>query len=257
MECFVRGPDSRIPPAPDLVRARFNSQYSGEIMFLFRKIAMIAMLALLSACATSVKMQPSQDQPEVADVSKKVTLLVTVMLRNDNNPGYQPQAFVVMTERPDGKGGVESINFPMDAIGNVVTKEKTDAQLRLVLDPQPHVLRLIWATSGTFPIRGNFHVPLHMDVKITEPGVYYGGHIQAVVRPRVGEEFKAGPTVPLLDQGVVGASGGSFDVEVQDRYDTDIAAMREKFPALRQVQIKKALLPAWDRAKAQKWWAEH
>ncbi|MGZ3238217.1 MAG: hypothetical protein ACXU8A_12670, partial [Burkholderiaceae bacterium] len=103
-------------------------------------------------------------------------------------------------------------------------------------------------------IMGSFFAPLHENLDATGPGVFYLGHVNAVVRARNGEEFKAGPAIPLIDQGVIGASGGSFDIEISDEWAKDESAFRTKFPALSGVTIQKAILPPFDRAKAQKWW---
>jgi len=77
------------------------------------------------------------------------------------------------------------------------------------------------------------------------------------VRERQGNEFKAGASIPLIDQAVVGASGGTFDVEISDQFATDEALFRDKFVALKDIEIRKAILPPFDRAKAQKWWEDN
>ena len=108
--------------------------------------------------------------------------------------------------------------------------------------------------ASSFPIHGSFFAPLHTTITVGEPGVYYLGHVNATVRERKGEEFKAGPSIPLIDQAIAGASGGTFDIDITDGFDKDEALFRAKFPALAGVKITKAILPAFDRAKAQAWW---
>lgn len=108
--------------------------------------------------------------------------------------------------------------------------------------------------ASTFPIHGFFFTPLHSSFEAKEPGVFYLGHVNATVRERQGNEFKAGPSVPLIDQAVAGASGGTFDVEITDQWSTDEAAFLSKFPVLTGISVQKALLPAFDRTKAQQWW---
>jgi hypothetical protein len=225
-------------------------------MTLFQKIAPFALIALLSACATIVKMQPSKELPEVADVTKKATILLTAHIKNENNPGYQLRVYSVAAEKSDGKGGVEKIWYTPARDSIVVGEWDSSADLSLVMDPGLQTLRLIRAISGSIVMTSAFELPLHLDVNL-KPGVYYGGHIEAVVRARVGNEFKAGPTTPLLQQGVSGASGGSFDVTIKDNYEVDVAALREKFPSLRNVEIQKAILPEWSRSKAQEWWEKN
>lgn len=73
------------------------------------------------------------------------------------------------------------------------------------------------------------------------------------MRERQGNEFHAGPVIPLIDQAAVGASGGTFDVEVVDAESSDEALFRTRFPALRTATIHKAMPPAFDRPPTQKW----
>ena len=103
-------------------------------------------------------------------------------------------------------------------------------------------------------IIGYFFTPMHSPLEAKERGIFYLGHINATVRERQGDEFKAGRTIPLIDQAIAGASTGTFDVAITDEFATDEALFRSKFPALEGVAIKKAILPTFDRAKAQKWW---
>lgn len=62
---------------------------------------------------------------------------------------------------------------------------------------------------------------------------------------------------PLLDGAAFGASGGTFDAQIVDQEAKDEALFRTRFPALNGVQIQKAMLPAFDREKAQKYWETH
>src|SRR2546430_12996643 len=47
-------------------------------------------------------------------------------------------------------------------------------------------------------------LPLHEELTVTQPGVFYLGHVDATVRERTGGEFKAGPSIPLIDQAEIG-----------------------------------------------------
>lgn len=114
----------------------------------------------------------------------------------------------------------------------------------------------MFSQSRRFPVVGQFWTPLHepLDVKAGS-AVYYLGHVEARVRERQGDEFRAGTLIPLIDQLAVGASGGTWDVAITDSFDVDEAVFRSRFAALKDVDIQKAILPPFDRAKAQAWWA--
>ena len=82
--------------------------------------------------------------------------------------------------------------------------------------------------------------------------VYYLVHVTATVRERQGSEFRPGPMIPLLKQAIAGFSGGTFDVEISDRWDADQAEFRAKFPAFQTTKVQNAILAPFDRIKATK-----
>ncbi len=211
---------------------------------------------LLSGCATPTRMAFEKDDDKVTQSSPPVYLM-TVTLKNIYRPTWQPKLLVVHTEKRGAKEAADRLNFTMDD----KAKEETDKPdtgntyiLRIPLKPGQYDIVGLTSLSRSFPISGFFFTPLHASLEVKESGVYYLGHVSATVRERKGTEFKAGPSIPLIDQAVIGASGGSFDVEIIDRLSADEAMFRNKFPALKGVNIVKQILPPFDRAVAQKWW---
>jgi hypothetical protein len=224
------------------------------------RVAFAVLSALiLSACATPTKMA-LHDDSESIEKSEKPIFLMTATLKNGYRESYQPELLVVNIERKEVTGSSDRINFTMDD----KAKKNSDSDkagnsyfLRMALDSGSYVVRGMTGFSGIFPVRGMFFAPVHTDLQAPKSGVYYLGHIDATVRERNENEFRAGPVIPLLDQAVTGFSGGTFEIAVTDRFEQDAPEFMAKFPALKNVQITKALLPAFDREKAQKWWDAH
>lgn len=219
----------------------------------------IALAVLLSGCATRTKMAFESDEERLTQASKPV-FLMTATLKNAYRTSFQPKLLVVNVEKQGAKDAADRLNFTMDE----KAKNETDTPevgstyfLRLQLDPGRYEIRGLTSLSRSFPINGFFFAPLHASVEAGPPGVFYLGHVTATVRERRGNEFKAGPSIPLIDQAVAGASGGTFDIEVSDRLAADEATFRARFPALKGVEIRKSVLPPFDRAVAQKWWEAH
>ncbi len=220
---------------------------------------LLATLVLLTGCATRTKMAFESDDEKVTPASKPIYLM-TATIKNTYRTSYQPKLLVVNVEKEGAKDSADRLNFTMDdkARQETGTAESGNSYLlRMPLDPGRYEVRGLTSTVMSFPINGFFFAPMHSPLEVRGPGVYYLGHMSATVRERQGNEFKAGPTLPLIDQAVAGASGGTFDIEIIDRFATDEAVFRAKFPALKDVEIRKAVLPGFDRAKAQKWWEEH
>ena len=225
----------------------------------FPVFALLAFSLLLTGCATRTKMAFQDDADRLTEKSKPVYLM-TATIKNTYRPSFQPRLIVVNVEKPDAKEAADRLNFTIDD----KSKNETDSTdtgnsywLRLEFDPGSYEIVGLTSLARSFPINGFFFVPIHSRVEVKGTGVFYLGHITATVRERQGNEFKAGPSLPLIDQAVAGASGGTFDVAITDEFAVDEPAFRAKFPALSGVPITKAVLPAFDRAKAQQWWELH
>jgi|APIni6443716594_1056825.scaffolds.fasta_scaffold420163_1 hypothetical protein len=219
----------------------------------------LTIAVLLSGCATPTKMAFESDEERLTESTKPV-FLMTVTLKNAYRTSFQPKLTVVHVEKPGAKDATDRLNFTMDE----KAKNESDSPevgstyfLRMQLDPGRYEIRGLTSLGRSFLINGFFFAPLHAPVESSLPGVFYLGHVAATVRERQGSEFKAGPSIPLINQAVAGASGGTFDIEISDRLSTDEATFRSKFPALKGIEIRKSILPPFDRAVAQKRWEEN
>ena len=214
----------------------------------------------LTGCATPTKMALLDEK--TSDIgTKKPVYLMTVTLRNSFHTSYQPRLLVVHTEKPDAKEKSDRINFTMDDLAKYDeddSKEKGNTYLiRMEFDPGKYEIVGFTSRVKSFLTPGWFFTPLHADIEVNSPGVFYLGHVSGIVRKRNEGEFRAGPPIPILDQAVVGAADGTFDVEITDDFNKDEAIFRETFPSLAGITIQKAILPPFDRAKAQQWWEAH
>jgi hypothetical protein len=221
-----------------------------------QRIVAIAAVLLLSACATPTKMAYESGEP-VPDLTKKQVLLMTATIKNNYKPKWQPGVHFVSIERAEVKGAEDRLNFVLDQAAKSETAAGNDYLVRMELENGKYVLRSMTGFSRSFPIMGTFTAPLHFKIDSQDKGLLYIGHIDAFVRERVGEEFRAGLVIPLIDQAVTGFANGTWDITISDRYDADVAAFRKKFPALANIEVKKSILPAFDRKVAQEWWEKN
>jgi hypothetical protein len=214
---------------------------------------------LLSGCATPNKMALANDG-ERATESAQPILLMTATLKNTYKTSFQPMLSVVFVEKPGAQQASDRLNFTMDDRGRLETGDVATGNtylLRMAVPPGEYELVGFSSFARSFPFVGYYFTPMHAHLKIDGPGVYYLGHIDASVRERQGEEFRAGSVVPLLDQSVAGASSGTFDVVISDHYVADELLFRARFPALAGAAIRPAVLPPFNRAAAQQWWETH
>jgi hypothetical protein len=221
-------------------------------------LAALACAALLSGCATPTSMAFGADADRV-DPAKTV-LLMTTTFKNVYRPDYQPKLLVVHVERPGATEAKDRINFTMDDKAKMETDKPESGNtylLRMELPAGKYQVVGMSARAGIFPITGMYFAPLQVPLEVQGSGVFYIGRINATVRERQGNEFRAGAPIPLIDQAVIGASGGTFDIGIMDAQASDEPLFRSRFPALKDAPIRKALLPPFDRAKAQEWWEKN
>ena len=220
--------------------------------------AVVFLAAALSGCGTFMLMPLSEDAPQRE--ATKPLYLMSVVVKNEYKPRWAPQVLDVVLSKNSGAEKPETTAFRMDTLGTVEPETEdglTTYLVRYTAEPEEHTVVGFNSMAFAFPFTGGYFVPLHAAVPKGAPGVYYLGAIRAVLRERQEGEFRAGSVIPLIDQAAAGASSGTFDVTVSDHYEHDVALFKKRFAALDGLDVKKAVLPAWDRAKAQLYWEKN
>jgi len=222
--------------------------------------AAAAVSVLFTGCATRTTQAFENDADRVTATSDPVYLM-TATVRNDYKKNWQPHLLVVNVEKEGATDSSGRFNFTMDKKALLDESDKEAGNkylLRMQLPPGKYQIIGLTELNRSFPIVASFFTPLHETLTVSGKGtVTYLGHVDAGIRERKGEEFKAGPSIPLIDQAVAGASGGTWDVAIVDAWDADEPVFRGKFAALKDAPIQKGLMAPWDRDAAQKWWAAH
>lgn len=213
-------------------------------------VVALSFIFLFSGCATQKKM--AFDDEKVPLKSDTTVLLMTAKIKNNYKPDFQPDYEAFFLEEANGKDP-ETFSYRL----NDESKNEDLQLIRIEVTKGDYILRGFNAGYNAFILYGSFFVPIHENITIDKHGVYYLGNIDAVVRKRQGNEFKAGPSLPIIDQGLVGASGGTFDIKISDNYEEDIKIFKNKFAALKSVNIAKKILPEFNRPRAQEWWEKN
>jgi hypothetical protein len=122
------------------------------------------------------------------------------------------------------------------------------------VDPGQYVIRGASALYKGFPIRAHCFMPIHANINAKPNMATYVGRAVGVTRKRQEGEFRTGPMLPLLDQGVAGFTMSTFDVELSDQRDEDLTTFGILFPALVNADIGIEILPPFNRQRATAWW---
>lgn len=203
----------------------------------------MAALVLGSGCATIKPMALSKEAQAVPIDAQQSLALAAVKVANVYKTGSQPHVKDVRVKT----GGAEpkELAFTVVAPFRASEDEKNQYEevlVSLALAPGDYEMIGVRVAAGSFIMPGNGLVPVNASFKVPAGKAVYLGRIEAVRRERKGDEPRAGPVLPLIDQSVTGFSGGTFDVKILDGYDHDLKLMRDEYPALKNVTVEKAFL---------------
>ncbi|ADE11795.1 conserved hypothetical protein [Sideroxydans lithotrophicus ES-1] len=218
-----------------------------------RRFAWIAVLFLVG-CANMAPMAVNKQTKNV-DVSSKSVILMTLDLARPTPSRYVPHPLWVDFTRKDGQGKLERQVFQVDGdSGTISSKVHNKFLLRFALEPGKYEMKTVFGNANAFPFNGFFQVPLLMEINVPPKTIAYVGRVNALMRPRVGNEFRAGSVIPLIDQAAAGVSGSTFDITVVDASKEDVPEFKSTFASLEAADIQTELLPPFDRNRAQSWW---
>lgn len=221
---------------------------------MIRSIVAAVVCCVVTGCAT-VNPMAFDKKTTVIDTKEKSILLMAIEVSRSDDSRWVPKPFAVKFAQPGAQSKEERQNFKMSEGNDTVTEGgKTVYLARMALVNGAYKLYDVTGMASAFPLHGFFVVPLNVDLQVKPNSVTYVGRITAKMRDRKGDEFRAGPLLPLIDQAVTGFSGSTWDVSIDNQEQKDLALFRANFPVLKDVAIDVAPLPAFDRAAAQLLW---
>jgi hypothetical protein len=226
-----------------------------QLNFIHRLLMVALALGLMSGCASVHKMSPTRDT-QALELKDKALVLMSLQLAHDYKPAFQPDVTDIRLASSDQETMGDEHKFIIDDDSIVRGGGDVTYLLRMQLDPGKYVIRNADATYIAIPIIANCTMPIHEDLEVAANTVTYVGRVRGVTRKREEGEFRSGPLLPLLDQGVSGFAHSTFDVKVSDKQNEDLKAFRNNFPALKSADIQVDILPPFDRQRARNWW-EH
>jgi hypothetical protein len=205
--------------------------------------------------ADFVKPTALNDKTNALDLQKESVALLTVKTSNMYKPGYQPDMWGIYVLTNDGKEKKETYRFG-DKLGRLepykADKEFNEYLVSISLPAGKYKLSRINGTGGVFPVRGNFVIPIFADFDLPSNKIVYLGRIEATLRERKNDdELRAGSVVPLIDQAATGFYSGTFDVNIFDNHDKDVALFKQTYPLLNNFTIEEAILPPWRKPTAE------
>ena len=213
--------------------------------------ASLTLALFLSGCATEKGMAVLDTPASVTKTSKPIYLM-TVTLRNTYVTAYQPKLVAVRVQKGNNPGNPQIILFNADPLAKSESNSPAIGSsylLRMEIEPGAYTILGLDCVGQSMSINGEFFAPIETTIRPSTPGVYYLGHVEATVRERKNDEFRASGKIPVQEQRLVGAYGGTFDIDITNRWETDSEKFLTKFPALKGIAIHQAVLPPFNRAR--------
>jgi hypothetical protein len=199
------------------------------------RIALIgSMSALLSACAT---MGLDKKATQV-DWSKGSVVVTSVEFKNEFKPNYSANWLAISIEKVTGEGSAGG-----GSAWETVADGKNGVILTQQLPPGKYSIKSLQGRAGTFPVIGSMNFSVDAPFEVQPKSVIYLGHIAMTNKEKVNPDDQAsGAALPIIDQAVTGFGGGTLQVTLKDRYEQDVAALKNDYPALRDMPVIRAPL---------------
>lgn len=197
-------------------------------------------LILMSGCA-AVKPPALTKTTNQLDLSNESIAFFSMKIGNKYVPGYQPSMDYMYFEEINPTAG----KIHKYAVNLFKAEDRTFNEYLVSMQLTPGKYRFVSvpATSGVFPIRGSFTIPFDYEFTINANEIVYLGNVEAFLEKRTNsDDAVAGPTLPLIDQSVVGASGGTFKMAINDNFLETVKIFRSEYPVLNKYSIKKAII---------------
>lgn len=199
------------------------------------RIALVStMAALLSACAT---MGLDKKATQV-DWSKGSVVVTSVELKNEYKPNYSPTWLAIGIEKAKGDGSTGG-----GTAWETLASGQSSAILTHQLPPGKYTIKSLQGRAGQFPVIGSMDFSVDAPFEVPPKSVIYLGHIAMTNKEKMNRDDQAsGAAIPIIDQAVTGFGNGTLQVTLKDRYAQDVAALKNDYPALRDVPVIRAPL---------------
>jgi len=209
-------------------------------------LSILAVFMVMSGCA-SIKNAPLSNNVSAIDTTNESIGFMTVKISNNKNTSYQPEikhAFI--WDEKNGAADRERYSFKVNEAYKSVDDEFNEYVISFQLKPGDYVIRELFAQSGLFPFIGTFAVPLYSNISVPANKTIYLGHVDANVVDREDDSLlRAGPVIPLIDQAMTGASGGTFVINIEDRFESDTKLIQDMYSYMSGVTIDNMSLNQW------------
>jgi len=219
-----------------------------------KKLLIVVLASLLFGCANRLPIAVDSSTTRL-ELNEQALLLMTVDISRQEKSRFMPIPDFLAVDLVKADGQIESKTIPLDGDGYLYPDDENAIYAFRFQVPAGEVrIKGIFGRAKAFPIAGSFVLPVGMTIHSQKEEVLYLGRVNALLRPRIDHEYRAGAVIPLIDQAVTGLSTGTFDVHVSDMSDEDLRLMRTAYPAIAGLPVASRISPVIDREFLDREW---
>ena len=159
---------------------------------MIKKLVLFAFIFLLVGCNAARKVNLTK-QSESINLSENSIVLISLELTRSSPSRFIPLPIIVKLTKINAENKEETINVAVDKdAGEAVNQSGNSFLIRIELPPGHYQLHSVVGRASAFPLNGFFNIPFLLETDLPANSVVYLGKIHANLRPRVGDEFRAG-----------------------------------------------------------------
>src|SRR5208283_1675177 len=221
-----------------------------DFMIKYRFLLIFCLVFAMSGCAGN-KMALTKGKSDI-DLTKKSIVLLSVRISNQYKPSRQLKLLsVVICPQSETNCKHDLPSNPGSPYKPYKREKKhfNEYLLSYELESGTYNIDGLYTTYRIPTLTSGFgYTKLNLKTEIKPNSISYLGHLDITLREKKSDaEISAGGSVPLIDQYIPGFSSGTFDVEVEDKFDEDMKSFISEYTALKKVKVEKSILPHWIR----------
>ena len=191
----------------------------------------IGILLGLTGCTSPMALNEARDSG--LSLNEESIAIFTVKTANAYKPDYHPDVHNVILDDDE--------TFH---VNTEVRKGPQTGEYLVSVDAKPgkHSINDLLGSSSHGIIFGSFLFPVDATFVLQPNTITYIGHVEIVNRERKDGEPRSGSLFPLIDQAMSGYSGGTYDIAITDRYQTDIQLFANEYSIIQGQPIHKSIM---------------
>lgn len=219
-----------------------------------KKLLVLCLSFFLFGCASRLPVAIDSGS-ERLDLGDQSLLLLMVDISRAEKSRFIPVPDYLLLDLIGADGKPSAKMLPLDGDGYLYPDDEHALYAFRFKVPAGDVrLKGITGRAKAFPITGFFVLPIGMTVHATKGTTTYIGRLDAKLRPRADQEYRAGAVIPLIDQAITGLSSGTFDVQIKDMSSEDLKLLRSAYPVIATTPIETRISPVISREILDQMW---